>query len=212
MISALTGVLQRVEEDRIHVRVGPITVEALVPAADIQPLAAGVGEPVELHTLFYIEGDASGGNLEPRLIAFLRAEDKQFFQKFITVKGIGPKKALKALVHPAAEVAQAIESKDTRFLKGLPTIGNRMAEQIVAELSGKVAAFARMTVQGRPAGPAAPPSRSAIEEEAIKVLITLGERRAEAEGLLERVKQANGDLKTSNELAREMLRLRMVRA
>ena len=40
------------------------------------------------HTIFYIEGDASGGNLEPRLIGFLRPQDKAFFQLFITVKGI----------------------------------------------------------------------------------------------------------------------------
>ena len=46
------------------------------------------------------DGDANGGNLEPRLIGFLRRDDKKFFEKFITVKGIGPKKALKALALP----------------------------------------------------------------------------------------------------------------
>src|SRR4051794_41105024 len=149
MISALTGELHHVEEDRVHLRVGPLLCELLVPASDVPLLQAGIGEEMTFHTVFYVEGDASGGNLTPRLLGFLRADDKRFFEKFITVKGIGPKKALKALIHPAGEIAQAIESKDAKFLKGLPQIGNRMAEQIVAELAGKVAEFATVSMDER---------------------------------------------------------------
>src|SRR4051812_1764229 len=138
MISALTGELRRVDEDRLHLQVGPVLVEMLIPASDVEFLRAAVGQEMTFHTILYFEGDAGGGGgLEPRLVGFLRPEDKRFFDKFITVKGIGPKKALKALVHPAGEVAQAIESKDTRFLVGLPQIGKRMAELIVAELAGE---------------------------------------------------------------------------
>src|SRR4051794_25446739 len=182
MISALTGMLHRVDEDRVQLRVGPIVYEALVPASDVPLLHAGVGAEMTFHTILYLEGDSSGGNIDPKLIAFLRIEDKQFFQKFITVKGIGPKKALKALIYPAGEIAQAIESKDAKFLKGLPQIGNRMAEQIVAELAGKVKEFATgLTGAGR----AAPASRSALEEDAIAALMALGERRVDAEHLLD---------------------------
>src|SRR5947208_8697397 len=117
------------------------------------------------HTIMYLQGDASGGNIEPRLIGFLQRSDKKFFEKFITVKGIGPKKALKALALPAGEIAQAIESRDTRFLVGLPQIGKRMAEQIVAELAGKATKFATPYVGGKPSiGPSA---RSAAEADAI---------------------------------------------
>src|SRR3954447_14469524 len=132
MISSLTGQLQRVDEDRVHLRVGPMVYEALVPASDVPLLQAGVGEEMTFHTIFYLEGDGSGGSMEPRLIGFLRKDDKRFFGKFITVKGIGPKKALKALVMPVGEIAQAIESKDARFLAQLPMIGKRLAEQVIA--------------------------------------------------------------------------------
>src|SRR5205085_4929154 len=74
MISALTGELHRVDDDRIQVRVGPLLYEMLVPAADLALLQAGLGQEMTFHTIFYIEGDASGGNLEPRLIGFLRPE------------------------------------------------------------------------------------------------------------------------------------------
>jgi len=187
-------------------------VEMLIPASDVPLLQAAVGKEMTFHTILYFEGDAAGGGgLEPRLVGFLRPEDKRFFDKFITVKGIGPKKALKALVQPTGEVAQAIESKDTRYLVGLPQIGKRMAELIVAELSGKVAEFATAAVGGRMNGAAVGSSRNAVEEDAISTLMALGERRSDAEHLLDRARQHNANLKTTEALVREMLRMRTVR-
>ena len=212
MISALTGELRRVDEDRVHLQVGPLTIEMLVAAADVPLLQAGVGEEMTFHTMLYLEGDASGGNIEPRLVGFLRPQDKRFFEKFITVKGIGPKKALKALALPTGDVAAAIESKDTRFLVGLPQIGKRMAEQVVAELSGKVGEFVSIGAGTGGRIGAGAGSRSATEEDAISSLMVLGERRMDAEHLLERARQSNPNLKTTDALVREMLRLRTVRA
>src|SRR6185503_19910509 len=140
--SALTGELRRVDEDRIHVKVGPLMCELLVPAVDATELQVSLGEELTFHTLFYLQGDASGGSIEPRLIGFLRLEDKRFFEKFVTVKGIGPKTALRALTVPVGEIAAAIEAKNTRFLIGLNGIGRRTAELMIAELAGKVAHFA----------------------------------------------------------------------
>jgi Holliday junction DNA helicase RuvA len=189
----------------------------LVPASDVHLLQAGVGESMTFHTLMYLEGDAAGGNLTPRLLGFLRPDDKRFFEKFITVKGIGPKKALKALIYPAGEIAQAIESKDAKFLVGLPQIGKRMAELIVAELAGKVGEFATVSASERAAlgFAGAAGSRTTAEEDAIAALMALGERRADAEHLLDRAKQQHSDggkLKSTNDFVREMLRMRTVRS
>lgn len=208
MISALTGELRRVGADRVHVQVGPLLYELLAPAADLPFLQPDVGREITFHTLFYIEGDASGGNLEPRLIGFLRPEDKAFFQLFITVKGIGPKKALKALVLPTGEIAQAIETKNSRLLVELPQIGKRMAEQIVAELAGKCAKFATAVPGARAGATTGVSARTATEEDAIAALMALGERRAEAELLLDRAKQASPGVKTTDAFVREMLRMR----
>jgi Holliday junction DNA helicase RuvA len=193
------------------VQVGPLTLELLVPAADIPLLQAGVGQEMTFHTIFYLEGDSSGGNIEPRLVGFLRPEDRSFFQLFITVKGIGPKKALRALILPTGEIAQAIESRDTRALCELPQIGKRMAELIVAELAGKVERFAAPSVRtGRPTAPAS--KRTPAEEDAIAALVALGERRGDAEHLLDRARHTNPNLKTTTEYINEMLRMRTVRA
>src|ERR1700689_1733144 len=133
MISEITGELRRVQQDRGELGGGSVTYEILVPASDISELQGGIGEEITFHTIFDLEGDATRGGLTPRLIGFLRAEDKRFFQLFITVKGIGPKRALRALVEPTGQIAGAIESKNTRFLVALPEIGKRPAEQIVAQ-------------------------------------------------------------------------------
>jgi len=210
MISALTGKLERVDEDRAHVRCGPVLVELLIPAADFGDLTSLRGTEVTFHTVFYIEGDASGGNMTPRLIGFVRPEDRGFFELFITVKGIGPKKALRALAEPVSEIAAAIESRDTRFLCKLPQIGKRMAELIVAELAGKAAKF---VAAGAPIRPhTAPPVRRSLEEQdAIAAMIALGERPVDAEHLLDQAKQAEVDLKTTSDFVNAMLRIHATR-
>ena len=210
MISALTGELKRVDEDRVHVRVGPIVCELLVPAVDATELQVSLGEELTFHTLFYLQGDASGGSIEPRLIGFLRLEDKRFFEKFITVKGIGPKTALRALTVPVGEIAQAIESRDARFLIQLDGIGKRTAELVIAELAGKVQEF----VSG-PVRIVAPVKRHTAEDEAaVAMLISpqMGLRRADAERLLARVRSENPEIKSASELVAAMLRLHGARA
>ena len=215
MIASLTGNVVLVSDDRLHLQVGPIVYEVLIPASDEPVLQAAVGQELTFHTVFYLQGDASGGNIEPRLIGFLRIQDKRFFEKFITVKGIGPRKALRALALPTGEIAQAIESKDARFLTQLPEVGKRTAEQIVAELSGKVKEFATPFDPGRAgAGVGGTPvqRRNDVEEDAISTLMALGDRRSDAEALLDRVKAATPGLKTTDAFVREMLRMRTTRS
>ena len=207
MISALTGELHRVDEDRIHLQAGPILYELLVPASDVAELQTSRGETLTLHTIFYLSGDPSRGGMEPTLIGFMRPEDRKFFNLFTTVKGIGPRTALKALTVPVGEIAMAIESKDSKFLVGLNGIGKRTAELIVAELAGKVKAFA--TGYGTKSAAASPNRRPSMEEDAILALMAMGERRPDAERLLERAKQSNPDASNTDLLLREMLRMRL---
>jgi len=208
MIAALTGKLIRADAGHVQVECGPLVYELLTPAVDGPDLAAALGQPVTFHTIFYLGGDPTRGGLEPTLIGFLRPDDKRFFELFTTVKGIGPKKALKALAVSVGEIASAIEGKDTRFLVGLPEIGKRTAEQIVAELSGKAKSFAAARlVDAKGQRPAAARPDPAADD-AVAALVALGERRADAEALLERVRLAHPDMRATDALLREMLQLR----
>jgi len=181
MIARVTGRLEEASPDGVVLDAGNgLWYELLVPACDLDRLGRLVGQDVVLHTIHYLEGDPSRGGQTPRLIGFSSQSDRDFFRVFTTVKGIGVRKALRALVRPFAEVAAAIQGKDAKLLVALPEIGKRTAETIIAELHGKVDAFA---------GPAAeaPAEIPEAAEEAISVLVQLGERRADAVALVERV-------------------------
>jgi holliday junction DNA helicase RuvA len=213
MISSVTGALVGVEEDRIGLQVGPLVCELLVPAVDVPQLQASIGQELTLFTILYFAGDPSRGSLEPTLIGFLRSADKQFFEQFTTVKGIGPRKALRALTVQTGEIAAAIEEKDARYLTRLEGIGKRMAEQIIAELAGKVGRFVTAIPAATAGGTSVMPGRRAAhEEDAIAAMMALGERRPDAEHFLDRAKAANPSVKTTDALLREMLRMRTVRA
>src|SRR5207302_2413101 len=107
------------------------------------------------------------GNLEPRMIGFLRVEQRKFFELFTTVSGIGTRKALRALTVPTGQIAHAIETGNTRFLIALPQIGKRLAEQIVATLAGKVGAVATGLGEKIPVS-----SRRSDEEEAAIAVVS----------------------------------------
>jgi len=79
---------------------------------------------------------------------------------------------------------------------------------VVAELAGKAGAFVVLAVDGTPRVSA----RSTDDQMAVEGATALGITRAEAEHLLDRARQLDPELKTTESLLREMLRLRTVRA
>jgi Holliday junction DNA helicase RuvA len=203
MISSITGEVRQVMDDRAEISAGMFAVELLVPASDVESLRSMVSRSVTLHTIFYFQGD--GNVFEPQLVGFLSRDDKRFFELFVTVKGIGPRTAIRALSVPVAQIASAIESRDARFLTSLKGIGKRTAEVIVAELAGKCGGFAGVPTL-RPAARAI--SRSNTDDDAIAAMVALGERRADAEALLDRARRSNPNLASVDDLVTEMLRQR----
>ncbi len=206
MIARITGTLESVSTTSALVDVGGgLAYEVLAPACDIGKLSARLGQAILLHTLHYIDGDPSRGQVIPRLIGFLREEDREFFMKFTTVKGIGIRKALRALGQPVADIAAAIEAKDAKFLVALPEIGKRTAETIIAELNGKVGDFA---AAGAIAGVAEEPVMSDAAQEAVAVLVQLGERRAEADDLVRRVLAVAPDMDDPEAIIQQAYKIR----
>jgi Holliday junction DNA helicase RuvA len=105
---------------------------------------------------------------------------------------------------PIATIASAIENADDKTLISLPAIGARMAQQIIAELRGKLQSFA---AGAEPAGPA----RGGFEPfqvEAIEILIAWGEKRAEAMELVEMACQKHPDIDSAEALVPLVYRLK----
>jgi holliday junction DNA helicase RuvA len=204
MIAKVTGRLEHVAAGSALVDVGAgVSYEVLVAAADVERLARRCGQEVALHTIHYLEGDMSRGAAVPRLIGFLSESDRDFFRIFTTVKGIGARKALRALVRSPGEVAAAIGAKDVKYLKALPEIGPRTAERIVAELHGKLDEFA-----GEAAAAISEVELPEAGAEAVAVLVQLGERRADATALVERVLAVAPDAETPEEIIQHAYRLK----
>jgi len=203
MIARITGTVQQVADGAALVDAGGgLWYEVLIPACDAERLARRTGQAVVLHTIHYVEGDPSHGTQTPRLIGFVGEADRKFFRLFTKVKGIGVRKALRALARPVAEIAAAIQNKDAKYLVALPEIGRRTADQIVAELHDKVGEFAG---EAAPAPAAEMPQAAA---EALAVLVQLGERRADAAALVERVLAVAPELNSAEAILQQAYRLK----
>ena len=116
--------------------------------------------------LLTIHYHATQNQPRPVLIGFTSELDKEFFEKLITVKDVGPLVAARALAAPVGEIAAAIARQDEAYLRRLPGIGPQKAKNIVAQLSGKVAKFALAQRGSRGSGEARrrPRPRPADEE------------------------------------------------
>jgi holliday junction DNA helicase RuvA len=208
MISQIEGELVALTDDgRALLRCDHCTYELMIPGADQQRLAAMGGQTVRFHTLHYLENHNQGAAYIPRLIGFSCAADRAFFELFTTVKGIGNRKALRALQLPFGDIAGAIAQRDLDLLKSLPEIGKRTAETIVAELHGKVDRF----VEVKPSGSAPiDPKASSLLNDAIAVLVQLGEQRLAARQLVERAIAADPELDSAENVVAAAFRLKQL--
>ena len=156
MIATLTGRLRRKLEDRVVVECGGLGYEVFLPPIaqrQIEHVTAGPGEKgSELELVIYYH--ATRDQPRPVLIGFTSDLDKEFFEKLITVKDIGPMVAARALALPVGELAAAIARQDEKFLRGLPGVGPQKAKNIVAQLQNKVSKFA-LARAGAPVEPVA---------------------------------------------------------
>jgi Holliday junction DNA helicase RuvA len=182
MITRVSGTLERVEPTAVEVAVGPMVHEVLVTELVRRSLQTKLGQPIVLHTLEYLEGNPTRGNLVPRLVGFLSEVEREFFELICEVDGVGVRKALRAIVRPVGEIAAAIEEQDAKSLSGLPGIGAATAERMIAKLRRRMPKFALLVAREAPgeAGAAAD-----VLSETFDVLRSLGHSDPEARRLVD---------------------------
>ena len=144
MITKITGLLNRVLDEEVRLQVGPLEYQVLVPEFVRRQVQSRIGQEVTLHTSEYLDGNPMQGRVVPRLIGFPSEAELEFFELFCTVDKVGTRKAIKALVRPIKEIADAIQRQDAKWLTTLPGVGAATAEQIIATLRRKVTKFALM--------------------------------------------------------------------
>lgn len=184
MITKITGTPVAVATDTLTLRVGAFEYEILIPEFARRNLQDKIGRDVSLHTVEYLEGNAMQGRLIPRLVGFLNPVEREFFEMFCEVDGVGVKKALRAMVRPVQEVATMIEEQDAKGLATLPGIGPATAERVIAKLRRRVPKFA-LLVRGEAASATGTEVERDLLTEAFEVLRVLGHSDSEARRLLD---------------------------
>jgi holliday junction DNA helicase RuvA len=202
MISFLEGKYIECSENSVTLSVGGMHYEVFVSKkvlSDVDQKAPG--ELVKLVIYHYVQSDPS--KMIPVLIGFHNKIEREFFEKFITVSGIGPKAALKALSVPISQIAMAIDAEDTAFLKTLRGVGEQKAREIVAKLRGKVGRFGLIQdgeVQvGRD-------GKDNIRQEALSVLSQLQYKTEDARRMVDGAMRQNPKISSVEDLLNEVYR------
>ncbi|MEO1278779.1 MAG: Holliday junction branch migration protein RuvA [Planctomycetota bacterium] len=180
MLAQLTGTILDLSdhEATISTNAGVAYEVALPPYVSQRP--PKVGEVATLHTVHILESPNQGATFVPRLFGFAAAADKAVFEAMTQIRGLGHRKALRALAEPPQEVAAMIARGDEVGLKRLPEIGAKLAKTLCEELGPTFRERlaieeleSAVRVEAKPANPQA--------DDAVRALIALGEQPAEAQ-------------------------------
>jgi Holliday junction DNA helicase RuvA len=199
VIGYLRGRVVRRTEGMVVIEAGGVGYEVALPPVVEAALPPDGDAPLAL----FISYHATANQPKPLLVGFLREVEQEFFERFITVDGVGPTRAVRAMVQPVHEIADAIERRDAALLRRLPGIGSRTAEKVIAELHGKMGKYALLREEAVPASP-----KADIREEVVDVLTRqLGHRAAEARRMVEEALRRAPHLDSAEALFQEVYRV-----
>lgn len=201
MISRLQGTLVDRRETKAFLETNGVTYEILIPAAIMRTLERHLDSDgrVKLVTFHYHHMEPS--RAIPILIGFINDIEREFFERFITVSGVGPKAAVRAINQPIPLIARAIDDGNLDFLRSLPGIGPQRAKEIVAKLQGKVGKYALIPDEDGVGESAAAPDAAT---EALEILLQLQYKRSEAQVMIKSALSRNADLSSAEEILNEV--------
>ncbi len=215
MITRLTGQIARLDiaGPTVELDVAGVTYEVLVPLflwPELQAMAPDEdadGAPVRPPLSLYIHYSATANQPVPVLVGFLRRVEREFFRKFVSVEGLGPTKAVRAMNVSVSTIARAIEQEERATLTKMPGIGPRVADKIIASLRGKVVAEAAL----QDGGIAQPVDlrrlgASRLVADVVDTIASLGFSRPDARRWVEEAQAADPGLATVEGLTLAVLR------
>jgi holliday junction DNA helicase RuvA len=184
VIARLSGAVAEKHPNRIVVDVGGVGYDVFVPLSTFYVLGEP-GSPVILRIHTHVREDVIA------LYGFLTALEQDLFERLIAISGIGPKLALAVLsgIEPA-ELIRAIRTQDVARLTRIPGVGKKTAERIGLELKDRLPA----SLKTEPA-PAASTPADQLRDDLLSALINLGYQRAVADKAVEKVLQAQPDVR-----------------
>tara|TARA_Y100000817_G_C16718638_1_gene482578 strand:+ start:109 stop:732 length:624 start_codon:yes stop_codon:yes gene_type:complete len=178
MISFLTGEIRNIfpEKSIIEINVSGVGYEVSLPRFVMDEVINNGkknGEKINLE-IYYHSTERSP---KPLLVGFNNQLEKLFFEKIIQVEGVGPLKAVSALIFPVAIVSQAIEDEDISILNQMPGIGARAAQKMIATLKGKLIDIISDSRSSLNAGNS---TKNALRDDIVEILVGLGFKESDA--------------------------------
>ncbi|MCR4999961.1 MAG: Holliday junction branch migration protein RuvA [Lachnospiraceae bacterium] len=132
MYAYIEGELAMVENDRIVIDAGGIGYEIVLGTRDLAGLST-IGSHHRIYTYFQVSENGIG------LYGFLSYEDKKFFEKLISVNGVGPKAGIAILGTMSVNDLQfAILGEDEKTICKAPGVGPKLAKRIILDLKDKI--------------------------------------------------------------------------
>jgi Holliday junction DNA helicase RuvA len=202
MISHIRGKIAKRKPSSLILDVdGGFSYEVLIPGCVMKAIDASIAPDGTIKLITYHYHHTDPARSIPVLIGFLNEIEKEFFEKFITVSGIGPKAAVKALNASIPQIVKAIADGDLSTLKSLPGIGEQRAKEIVAKLQNKVGKFGLIQEYGIEVTVS---KEQDFVEEAVDVLLQLQYTKQEAKDMVQKALQRSPKSNTAEDLLNEV--------
>jgi Holliday junction DNA helicase RuvA len=202
MISHIRGKIAKRKSSSLILDVdGGFSYEILIPGCVMKAIDGSIAPDGTVKLITYHYHHTDPARSIPVLIGFLNEIEKEFFEKFITVSGIGPKAAVKALNASIPQVVKAIADGDLSTLRSLPGIGEQRAKEIVAKLQNKVGKFGLIREYGIEVTVS---KEQDFVEEAVDVLLQLQYTKQEAKDMVQKALQRSPKIDTAEDLLNEV--------
>jgi len=177
MIALIRGTLVEKRPNQAIVEAAGVGYDVTIPISTFSKLPE-VGAETRLRIHTHVREDMFA------LYGFLTQDEKNLFEKLITVSNIGPSLAIKVLSGMAAgDLQNAIRRNELEKLVRIPGVGKKTAERIVLELRDKLPAPAD---GDQPAAV----TLSRLDEDVLSALVNLGCARPAAETAVKKARAA----------------------
>lgn len=203
MIAQIYGKVSQINQNSLLLEVNGFCYEVLVPTMILMRIASTLPQDKMLRLITYHYHQLEPSRSTPVLIGFSNELEREFFELFISVSGIGPRAAIKAINKPISVIAQAIYRADLKFLTDLPGIGQQKAKNIVASLQDKVGRFGLLQDEAK-----GQILEQNIETEALQVLEQLQYNRQEAKEMIKKASERCPAINSVSELLNEVYKQR----
>mgnify|MGYP001213386141 CR=1 FL=1 len=198
MITFLRGKLIEAIPTQAIIDVNGVGYEVLIPLSSFEKLPAP-GQEVHLLTHLAVREDAHV------LYGFMRPREREIFRMLIsTVKGVGPKLALKILsgTNPVS-FGSAVVNGDVKALSSISGVGKKTAERIIVDLRDRFADSAKWEAASDKHGSS---SEDLKINDAVLALTALGFKPDDAHKSVKAALAMLGDKATVEELVRASLK------